>query len=277
LQLQLPKVVRLSPYRPNLFLMVRRVVAPAQRQAQLEGFIRERPREAGLVYVRSRDTAETLTRVLQKKGFTTAYYHAGLFSEQRRQLERDWLSKGVPFLICTSAFGMGINHNDLRWIVHYQMPLAAEEYLQEIGRAGRDGKPATALLLASEPTGLLDPSDKNLQTYFLQNRQRQQKQALAQGKNLPAPGVVTELTDPALAPTLGYLDQAGMLEWVGPFHFRLKQTPPPRLTLPTSDTLPAMQRYPHIQGCRWDFLLQAMGTPSQGACGHCDSCQGRKR
>ncbi|WP_287129114.1 ATP-dependent DNA helicase RecQ [Candidatus Cyanaurora vandensis] len=275
LHLQNPHLVHLNPYRANLILTVQRVFTPRGRRERLLNFLKVHRAEAGLVYVRSRTTAEQLTQLLAAQGFVTAYYHAGLLGPARRVLERQWLDRKKLFLICTSAFGMGINHTDLRWVAHFESPVSTEEYLQEIGRAGRDGQLAHALLIASEPTGRLDPTDQTLHQYFAQNLQEQQRRARARAKTLPqttAPTLLDKPT-PELAQALSLLHQSGCLHWETPFQYRL--TLPARFPDPPllPSTLQSMQQYPHTRHCRWQFLLASLGHTAQLTCGHCDNCQ----
>ncbi|MFN9940924.1 MAG: helicase-related protein, partial [bacterium] len=110
-------------------------------------------------------------------GYNTASYYAGLGATERRAVEASWLNGKMPFVVCTCAFGMGINKPDVRWVIHFQAPLLLSEYVQEIGRAGRDGKPAEALTLISEPTGFLDAEDKQRQQFFERQILKQQQKA----------------------------------------------------------------------------------------------------
>lgn len=266
LALERPHTVHLTPYRPHLTLAVTTVWTGWGRRQSVLNFLKAHPTEAGLIYVRSRNTCEELTQYLQDHGFVTDFYHAGLYGNERRPLEQAWLTKKLRFLVCTSAFGMGINHPDLRWVLHYEAPVSTEEYLQEIGRAGRDGKPAQALLIASEPTGQLDPTDRKLHAYFAQQQALQQRQAQTLAQTLPDQGQPT----PATASALGLLHQTGALSWETPFDYRLRRAHRPVVTsLPTTHR--AMQTYPHTRQCRWQFLLASLGH-DHPACGHCDRC-----
>lgn len=166
LNLQQPQVFLHSPYRPNLQLAVQLTWTPRGRRQQLQQFIQARAKTSGLVYVRTRRDSETLADGLKQQGYRTAAYHAGLSAAERRQIEAAWLSGDLIFVICTSAFGMGINKPDVRWVVHFHAPLLLSEYVQEVGRAGRDGKLAEALTLISEPTGWLDCDDRQRQQFF---------------------------------------------------------------------------------------------------------------
>lgn len=165
LQLQQPQFFLQSPYRSNLHLMVKIAWTPRGRRQQLLHFIRSQT-GTGLVYVRTRRDTEMLADWLKQQGYPTAAYHAGLAPTERRPIEAAWLNGSLPCVICTSAFGMGINKSAVRWVVHFHAPLLLSEYVQEMGRAGRDGKPATALTLISEPTGWLDPTDRQRQQFF---------------------------------------------------------------------------------------------------------------
>ena len=128
LQLQQPAIFHINPYRSNLNPSVRIAWTPRGRKQQLLKFIQNRPKQTGLVYVRTRRDSENLAVWLQEVGFVTASYHAGLGAEERRTVEASWLSGKVPFVVCTSAFGMGINKPDVRWVLHFHTPLLLSEY-----------------------------------------------------------------------------------------------------------------------------------------------------
>lgn len=277
LELQQPEIFRLNPYRPNLHLTVRIAWTPRSRKQQLLKFIQNRPKQSGLIYVRTRKDSENLAAWLAEMGYNTASYHAGLGAAERRDVEAQWLSGKIPFVVCTSAFGMGINKSDVRFVVHFQAPLLMSEYVQEIGRAGRDGKPAEALTLISEPTGWLDPEDKRRQEFFDQQMRSQQRTAQQLVKQLPKQGEVNAVTrefrDAAI--TLALLHSSGQLNWLDPFHYtiesRVKNQPATQ-----SQAAKQMQQYLHTKKCRWQFLLNAFGFDKEAAnwrCGHCDNCR----
>jgi ATP-dependent DNA helicase RecQ len=167
LQLEQPQIFRSSPYRDNLFLQVRSVHTPQHRRNCLWKFIQRQEqqfgKQSGLIYVRTRKASQELTQWLQQRGCSVEFYHAGLSPQARRRIEQQWLSQKLPFVVCTNAFGMGIDHPALRWVVHFHAPLLLTEYLQEIGRSGRDGQPAKALMLVSS---WLDNSDRARWQYF---------------------------------------------------------------------------------------------------------------
>jgi ATP-dependent DNA helicase RecQ len=276
LQLQQPAAFRLNPYRANLHLNVQVVWTPRQRRQQLLKFIQAKPGQAGLVYVRTRRDGETLAEWLSQQGFQTAAYHAGLSPDERRQMEKAWLGGSTQFVICTCAFGMGIDKSDCRWVVHFHSPLLLSEYVQEVGRAGRDGKPATALTLISETTGLLDPDDKQRRQFFIEQAQKQQRSAQALRHKLPTQGNIThvsrEFKDGAIA--LSLLNSTGQLEWSDPFHYVMQPGKVDRAGQANTQAAKQMTDYLKTRDCRWRFLLGAFGFASEAVnrCGHCDHC-----
>jgi ATP-dependent DNA helicase RecQ len=281
LGLERPQRFVQTPYRANLHLAVQTVWTPRGRRHKLLKFIQSHS-GTGLVYVRTRQDSETLAQWLTQQGYQTAAYHAGLSPSQRRQIEADWLQDRLPFVICTSAFGMGINKPEVRWVVHFHAPLLLSEYVQEVGRAGRDGKPALALTLVSEPTGWLDPDDQQRQQFFQRQQQRLQQQAQQLVRQLPQQGEVAAVTRQFKQAeiALALLHSSGQLEWLDPFHYRIQAA---RKTEPAPANR-QMQRYLHSRACRWQMLQRAFGateasTTEPGAtkspgpgCGHCDYC-----
>jgi ATP-dependent DNA helicase RecQ len=283
LGLEQPQTFRYSPYRRNLHLQVRIVWTVAQRRRQLVRLIQQQAGETGLVYTRSRQDAETLVSWLHQQGWQTAAYHAGLAASERRQIEQQWLAGDLLFIVCTSAFGMGINKSNTRWICHFHPPLTLAEYIQEVGRAGRDGQPATALTLISEPSGWLDPSDRQRRQFFLNQLRQQQEQAQSLISQLPQQGDIRTLTSsyPQIGMALAQLHRTGQLRWLDPFHYVLQ----PNILQPSSATptgsqqpqpdqaLKQMQTFLYSSGCRWQFLLRSFGfSPGSQGCGHCDNC-----
>ncbi|RMH36246.1 MAG: RecQ family ATP-dependent DNA helicase, partial [Gammaproteobacteria bacterium] len=131
--------------RPNLFLWMQ----PRQNAAQqLYDFICARHRQhAGIVYCQTRREVEQITLFLKNKGLSVVGYHAGLDAEQRRRVEQLFLDGDVPIIVATIAFGMGVDKPNVRFVAHLGIPRSVEAYYQEIGRAGRDGRPADAWLL----------------------------------------------------------------------------------------------------------------------------------
>lgn len=268
LQLQQPQVFRQNPYRSNLHLKVQTVWTPRGRRQQVLKFIQAKPRQAGLIYVRTRRDSESLAQWLNEQGYVTAAYHAGLSPEERREIENHWLTSKIPVVICTSAFGMGINKSNVRWVIHFHAPMLLSEYVQEIGRAGRDGKLSIALTLVSEPTGWLDPEDKQRQEFFTASVRSQYTKAQQLAKKLPKQGEIPRDSESAIA--LALLHSHGQLEWQDPFNYIIHQT---SLKFPRQINLGhQINEYLNTRSCRWQLLLSAFGFDKAFKCGHCDRC-----
>ncbi len=133
--------------RPNIALVVRHVQTEDEKMQTLHDEIKSR-NGAGIIYFSSRQTAEKITLFLKQKGIkSVAFYHAGMDGEQRLLIQQQFLRDELSIICCTNAFGMGINKNNVQFIIHYHLPTQIEAYVQEIGRAGRDGGQAIAILL----------------------------------------------------------------------------------------------------------------------------------
>ncbi len=140
------RVLVYSPYRANIRRRVQAVADAAARDAALVEFLRDPSRRPAIVYTRTRKGTEETAALLQQAGFSAAGYHAGQPAELRSRLQDDFLANTVDVLVATIAFGMGIDKPDVRSVVHVNLPSSPESYLQESGRAGRDGSPCTSLV-----------------------------------------------------------------------------------------------------------------------------------
>ncbi len=284
LQLQEPQIFLQSPYRANLDLSVQIAWTPRDRRQKLLRFIQLGDRQSGLVYVRTRRDGEELAVWLRQRGFQTAAYHAGLSPGERRQMEAAWIAGTLQFVVCTSAFGMGIDKSNVRWVVHFHAPLLLSEYVQEVGRGGRDGKRSQALTLISEPTGWLDSADKQRQQFFQNQMHKQQQVAQKLMRQLPDRGEVNAITrqfkDSAIA--LSLLHSTGQLEWQDPFHYQIDRAAKSQ-ALNQSQATQQMTKYLTVRECRWSFLLQAFGFSQEAGalsakgCQHCDRCRANSR
>ncbi len=143
LELRSPGVFESSHLRENLSF----VVMDTNRRKQQLNRIVKLINGTGIVYVSTRVGAETIASYLQNKGESANFFHAGMDPVDKRTLQDKWLLNKTRIIVATNAFGMGIDKDDVRFVVHYEMPTSMEAYYQEAGRGGRDGKESFAILL----------------------------------------------------------------------------------------------------------------------------------
>jgi ATP-dependent DNA helicase RecQ len=143
-------VLRTSFDRKNISYLVRKV---EDKSAYLIKTL-QKARGSGIVYVRSRKRCKEVAELLVANGINADFYHAGLTNELRDKKQKSWTGGETRVIVSTNAFGMGIDKSDVRFVIHWDIPDSIENYFQESGRAGRDEKPASAVLLYS-------PADKS--------------------------------------------------------------------------------------------------------------------
>ncbi|MEA3222656.1 MAG: RecQ family ATP-dependent DNA helicase [Thermodesulfobacteriota bacterium] len=136
-------------YRSNLFLQITPTVE-SEKQIRLLNRIREYPEAPTIVYVTLQKTSEDVGDFLSANGINASPYHAGMESEERETIQHKFMEGELACVVATIAFGMGIDKYDIRRVIHYDLPKSIENYSQEIGRSGRDGKKSLCEVLANK-------------------------------------------------------------------------------------------------------------------------------
>ncbi|HEX2974437.1 MAG TPA: RecQ family ATP-dependent DNA helicase, partial [Bacteroidales bacterium] len=138
-----PNVLKTSFRRENISYLVRNV----EDKGTYVISTLQKARGCGIIYVRSRKRCAEVAELLESNGISADFYHAGLSHELRDRKQASWTSGKTRVIVATNAFGMGIDKADVRFVIHWDIPDSPENYFQESGRAGRDGKPSSAVLL----------------------------------------------------------------------------------------------------------------------------------
>lgn len=140
------QVIR-SVNRPNIFLAVNQLANQEDKDHRLLELVDSLP-GPGIIYFTSRKLAgQVATWLEEKSGIRVAAYHAGMSTLDRFRIQQQFMKGQLQLICATSAFGMGVDKEDIRYVIHYHLPATLEDYMQEIGRAGRDGKQSVAILL----------------------------------------------------------------------------------------------------------------------------------
>lgn len=153
------ELIRGDLLRENLKLNVVNVNSEEDKMAWISNYL-QKVRGNGIIYTGTRSNAEIFSKWCESEKLNTIYYHAGLDSDSRKLVEKEWMNNQYKAVISTNALGMGIDKSDIRFIIHTQITQSPIHYYQEIGRAGRDRKTAEIFLL-------FNPADKELPLSFI--------------------------------------------------------------------------------------------------------------
>ncbi|GLY33023.1 RecQ family ATP-dependent DNA helicase [Kineosporia sp. NBRC 101731] len=280
--------------RPNLELEVRRFVEARhkekgviERVASLEG--------SGLVYTATRRSTEEYAEKLREAGRTARAYHAGMKAAEREEVHAGFLDGEIDVVVATSAFGMGINKADVRFVVHADVPDSIDSYYQEIGRAGRDGEPALICLYYR-------PEDLSLRKFFASGGPDEEVLTQVAGavrEHTEAGGSVgatqlreeLDLSATKLTGAINLLEQAGAVKMEDDSRLAYTDVAVPAAaavvaaaevdaehTRMDRSRVEMMRGYAETTGCRREFLLGYFGEElvlpeGQEGCGNCDTCR----
>ncbi len=270
--------------RPNIQFSVISTSGLAEKLNYLTQLIKQLEGN-GLIYCVTRENTELVAGYLQNAGINAVAYHAGLAPDLKRQLQHNFIENHYKVISATNALGMGIDKQDLRFIIHFDMPGSITAYYQEVGRCGRDGKLAEGILL-------FDEADKKIQEYFINSAQpsiKDFKLVLDSIKNAEISLGITDIKRmTGLHPTRITIVIAELLEqgfltkqskYRKQLYYLTKQTK--KLDLSRFENQFKVRTYElsemihygkQVSDCLMNLLRKALGDLEANACGHCTVC-----
>jgi ATP-dependent DNA helicase RecQ len=273
--------------RPNIWLGVRIFSDEIAKQRACLDEV-ETTEKPGLLYVATRKHAEEMAEELCKREINAACYHAGMKSAEREQVHRAFMEGEIDVVVATTAFGMGIDKHDVRFVFHYDIPGSLDAYYQEIGRGGRDGEPARALLFYR-------PEDLHLQRFFAGGGQVEADQVeqvlhAIQRKVGPVPikslQKELELSQTKLTTALGQLENLDIIEFLPDGEVAVVNEPEDsaEVALAAAEAQERHQRlqqsrvemmraFAELGDCRREFMLNYFGEVYTPPCDNCDNCE----
>lgn len=269
--------------RPNIRLEVSRFDQPDQKLSSLIQSVQQ-AELPGIVYVATRKSAEEVADALQQQGLSAMAYHAGMGDCDRTTVQLKFMDGEIDIVVATTAFGMGIDKADVRFVFHYDIPGSIDAYYQETGRAGRDGEPAVATLF-------YHPDDVQLQRFLTSGSTLDEATlttvataVTAATEPLPQDTLqdVTGLSSAKLSAALDRLAAADVLKLMGDCAIATGEvtdqaidramTEQARHKTFEQSRLTMMQDYAEATTCRREYIISYFGEPFEPPCGACDNC-----
>lgn len=274
--------------RPNIWLGVERFQDDDEKtDALVQRVLKaEKP---GIIYTATRKRSEEIAQSLGEHSIRAVSYHAGMKRQEREQAQTDFMNDAVEVIVATTAFGMGVDKPNVRFVLHYDISDSIDSYYQEIGRAGRDGNPAKAILL-------YNPDDLNLRRFFAGSGQVDMEQvervAIAvqeadQPLTVKELREATDLSQTKLMTAVNRLEDVGIVETTPTGEVGLADEQPHDLgevvqtIVETQEQHQQMERsrlemmrgYAEVRDCRREYLLNYFGEKIEKPCGACDNCK----
>jgi ATP-dependent DNA helicase RecQ len=286
LEMRDPKILVGGFDRPNIFL---RVDHFEEQNKKMEALVHRAhwADKPGIIYVGTRKAAETIMSSLAEEGVDALFYHAGLKGSEREEIQNKFMSGEAEVIVATNAFGMGIDKADIRFVYHYDAPDSLDSYYQEIGRAGRDGEKAEAILFFRQ-------QDIGAQAFHTGqgkvNVEQVEKvvEAITQVEEPLAPKEIAEETDLSsrkVTSLIQRLEDAGAVEVLASGEVQLAEKVDvaeatdqivemgERRKEMNKERLEQMREYADTDACRREYLLRYFGDNFTGPCHNCDNCQ----
>ncbi|MBD1912878.1 MULTISPECIES: ATP-dependent DNA helicase RecQ [unclassified Leptolyngbya] len=286
LNMKKPEVIVEGFDRPNIFLAVHRVQDEAEKQEALVKQVMQSAKP-GIVYAATRKRTEEIATLLQEQGIQAEHYHAGLKHDDRGAIETRFMTDEIEVLVATTAFGMGVDKPNVRFVFHADISDSVDSYYQEFGRAGRDGEAAQAILFYNtddlklrrffasktriEPEHVeqvaevlqnqdepVDPKDLAEQLDLSKAKLKATLQRLAEAEAI-------ELTPTGEVVAGGLEDTSTAAEAAIAAQERRQNFERSRLEM--------MRGYAEVRDCRRKYLLNYFGEAFEAPCDYCDSCR----
>lgn len=286
LGLRHPRIIVNGFDRPNISLRVDSFSSQDEKCASLQRRV-EFADKPGIVYAATHKNVETIAADLNRAGIPAVFYHGGLKPKVREEIQNRFMSGEVPVIVATNAFGMGVDKPDIRFVYHADVADSLDAYYQEIGRAGRDGEPAEAVLFYRPQdisaqqfkTGPAHVDTAGLEAIF--NVLRSHRGPMSRSDLSAATGIPPR----KLAALLPRLEDTGAATLLESGQVEAASTRPLQEIVDEAAhrqqlqkeirkrRLKQMQAYSETRTCRRAFLLRYFGDDYQGPCGHCDRCE----
>ncbi len=286
LDMQNPRMVVRGFNRPNIWLGVETFQSESEKKRALVERVAE-AEKPGIVYVATRKHAEDVAEALNERGVKAVFYHAGMKARDREQTQEAFMNDKVEVIVATTAFGMGVNKENVRFVYHYDISDSVDSYYQEIGRAGRDGEKAEAILfyrsqdlgvrhfLAS--SGKVEADQAELVARVIHEHgdplspaELREELDISQTKltqilsRLEELNVIEVLPSGEVIPHEQPLDLEETAQEVAEMNESRRQFVRSRIEM--------IRGYAELLGCRREYLLNYFGEEFEGPCGFCDNC-----